>query len=305
MEFIKINLMIIYNIKAGLNAYNHGEIDQAISHYNIALKITEHTNIKPLIGVCLYNIGLAYKVLEDYEKCISFLNKAINIWNQINFTKGVQKSIDIIKELEHIKKLEVKKDELLFPKEEIDLQLIDKKNKLSDLNQIDIKQNYRIKKEKDKEKEKIHILRTDLDDFSGKTFTAKEYEIDASKLKMNGKYVLSFNKYLIALNIYNQLNKKNYVCRVLKQMGSISRILKEYNFALECFENALKISQELQKKEDIGFIYNSIGLIYLLKKEYSKSIQYFRLAIRIFEEINYERGKYAALNNLKYVLEMR
>ncbi|MEJ2293158.1 MAG: tetratricopeptide repeat protein [Candidatus Lokiarchaeota archaeon] len=62
-----------------------GRYEECIQNYNNALNIMEELNIKPGIAQALNNLGsVHYKFYKDYEKAIPLLEKALEIYREIN-----------------------------------------------------------------------------------------------------------------------------------------------------------------------------------------------------------------------------
>ena len=78
-----------------------GRYEETIKNYGQALNIMENLGNKPGIANSLNNLGIIYfKYKKDYEKSIDFLQRAVEIYNELNIPQmamSTKKNLDYIK----------------------------------------------------------------------------------------------------------------------------------------------------------------------------------------------------------------
>ncbi len=103
---------------------------------------------------------------------------------------------------------------------------------------------------------------------------------------------------LESLEIYTELNDREMIADLTKELGWLSREQSNYEEAFQYLFRALKIAKEEGKKELEAQIYNSIGGVYREQKQYDKAIDHYKTALSIVEELDVKAGISACLTNL-------
>ncbi len=78
-----------------------GRYEETIKNYEKALNIMENLGNKPGIAQALNNLGaIYYKYKKDYEKSVNFLQRAVDIYNELNMSQmamSTKQNLDFIK----------------------------------------------------------------------------------------------------------------------------------------------------------------------------------------------------------------
>ncbi len=112
-----------------------------------------------------------------------------------------------------------------------------------------------------------------------------------------GAYDQALNSYEQALTLARNLNDKNFEARILNNIGLTCMNLGNHNRALQYFEDSLKTRGEIGDKYLEGAVLNNIGLVYMNAGWYTKALKNYQEALKIFREIGNKYGEALALNN--------
>ncbi|MBG6130692.1 tetratricopeptide (TPR) repeat protein [Aquimarina sp. EL_43] len=103
---------------------------------------------------------------------------------------------------------------------------------------------------------------------------------------VQGNYPLAIDHYNKALDYYQKVDNTLSITNTLNNLGNVYNSLKKYNKALEYYKQSLSFSLKIENKNQIAINNSSIGDIYLRKKEYLTSLQYYRMSLETSQEIN-------------------
>jgi signal transduction histidine kinase len=83
-------------INFGLLERLDGNYVRSLEYYLSAMQIAEKVDWTAGIAICLNNIGEGYKDLHQYEKCIEYAKKAININQLLNQKRNIANNYEVI-----------------------------------------------------------------------------------------------------------------------------------------------------------------------------------------------------------------
>ncbi|MGB3457929.1 MAG: tetratricopeptide repeat protein, partial [Halobacteriota archaeon] len=88
-----------------------------------------------------------------------------------------------------------------------------------------------------------------------------------------------------ALELHDELSRKEGMAVVLGNIGVIYKIKGELDKALEYYEKALELDEELCRKDRMAVVLGNIGVIYKIKGELEKALEYYVKALELDEEL--------------------
>jgi len=91
------------------------------------------------------------------------------------------------------------------------------------------------------------------------------------------------------------------LAKVYNLLGLVYWNLSDYQKALEYYSKALQINEEIGKKDGIATNLGNIGIVYQNLSDYPKAIEYFSKALHINDEIGYKIGTARNLGNIGVV----
>ncbi|MBL8005398.1 MAG: tetratricopeptide repeat protein [Candidatus Kapabacteria bacterium] len=101
-----------------------------------------------------------------------------------------------------------------------------------------------------------------------------------------------------ALQINEEIGKKDGIATNLGNIGITYRNLSDYPKALEYYTKALQLSEEIGEKFGIAKNLANIGVVYDILSDYPNALEYYSKSIQIFEEIGFTVGIAASLGNI-------
>jgi len=113
-----------------------------------------------------------------------------------------------------------------------------------------------------------------------------------------GDFNISNEKNEEALIIFNELDDKMGILKVLNSIGVNSMHIGDHVKGIKCFENALTLSRELGDKSIIGSCLSNLGLAAFDHSELDKAQAYCEEALALQREIGNKEGISSALNTL-------
>lgn len=114
-----------------------------------------------------------------------------------------------------------------------------------------------------------------------------------------GDYQEAMHYHSMALEIDERMGSKFQIAVSLNNIGLIHWLSKEYDLALESYEESAKTTLETGSEPSLlGNIYNNIGIIYKEKGDYKQSDFYHRKAFAIFKGLSASRWLANSYNNI-------
>ncbi len=107
---------------------------------------------------------------------------------------------------------------------------------------------------------------------------------------------------LLYLDYYHQLaiekNAQRQVFRALNRKANIYRLKREFDEALELFNEALIVAKKLENKRLQTLIQGNIGNIYLDQNKYLEATRHYSPALKVFQELKDSAGEARMLTAL-------
>ncbi len=113
-----------------------------------------------------------------------------------------------------------------------------------------------------------------------------------------GDYNTSLENYFKAINIKENINKKEYSVPEYNNIGLVLRNLEQNEEALKYFQLALELATKIGNKSQISILWNNIGISYRGLKQYDKAEKAIELALQLNIESNDNQRIAHNLNNL-------
>jgi two-component sensor histidine kinase len=133
---------------------------------------------------------------------------------------------------------------------------------------------------------------------------AEGYRSKADILYHQGKYKDAKGIYLKALSLFEKLDNKKRVSRVLNDLGVIHRYLGDSEQALEYCHRALTIDSLLKDTASIAAAYTSIAMILLDKGKADEAVKNLEQVL-IIDSLNKDWGYYAQdLSNIATIYQL-
>ncbi|MFZ4427804.1 MAG: tetratricopeptide repeat-containing sensor histidine kinase [Saprospiraceae bacterium] len=104
-----------------------------------------------------------------------------------------------------------------------------------------------------------------------------------------GVYDKSLQNYLSAYYIYEGLNDREKLSKVLNNIGIMYLEEENYDRAIEIYQKSLSIKQELGDSSGLAATYQNLGSVYDTKKDEKKAISNLKAALQIYDLINRPR----------------
>ena len=108
-----------------------------------------------------------------------------------------------------------------------------------------------------------------------------------------------------ALELHEELSRKEGMAVVLGNIGVIYKIKGELDKAQEYYEKALELDEELGRKEGMAVVLGNMGVIYKIKGELEKALEYYVKALELDEELGRKEGMAVVLGNIGTVYGIR
>lgn len=100
------------------------------------------------------------------------------------------------------------------------------------------------------------------------------------------------------IKIGNTIGWKKGIANANNELGQLNWKLGNYTKALEHYIIAQNLYKQINHKKGIAYSYNNIGLIYDQQGKYSEALKNFYTALAIMEEIKFKPGIAMATNNI-------
>lgn len=291
-ECVYINLKIS-------ELFSDSSIDSSSFYMNKAYLLSKEVN-EELEGKTAQNIGLFYLDNTDYEKAISFLEKALVIQNELG------NMIDVAVTQTGLGNLYFETNNYQKAQEYYNYAIHNFTNEEDQLNWAKTEHLLgRVYFEWGDYEKALSCYKNSLkklDSIDHKATIAKVYN-DIGKVDYYwDNYQNSLENYYVALNIFNEINDTNGQGVTYANIGEIYYALKDYEKAIEFHTKALNLTMVHGKDKDIANLYNLLGNVYYYKAEYNKALNYYNDALEIYKSIDNKKGIAFEYNNIGLVL---
>lgn len=148
---------------------------------------------------------------------------------------------------------------------------------------------------------------------------AMEYAKQAEKLSSTSGYIIELaTSYIRQGNIYlnyNEFKKAEYItkkglelekeeknelgiARAKRLLAIVQKKLKNYDAAIELYQESLAIQKQQKNHKKIAGLYNNIALLYKSKNEFIKALQYYHKSINLRDSIGDKKGLIISYKNI-------
>ena len=94
------------------------------------------------------------------------------------------------------------------------------------------------------------------------------------------------------------LNQREYQLKFLILLASANELLSTYYQSVDYYNDALEIASELNSRQDIAYIHKQLGNVYFYLSDYAKSLDHHLKSLRISEETGDQMAIATSLNNI-------
>jgi len=101
-----------------------------------------------------------------------------------------------------------------------------------------------------------------------------------------------------AINLAKQLNKDTLINKSILNYAHVTLNLSKYVETIKTLQNAIDSCNFENDSISLGIMINTQGVAFGELSQNSTAIRYFKNALKIFEQIDYNKGKFQALNNI-------
>jgi class 3 adenylate cyclase/Flp pilus assembly protein TadD len=227
----------------GVAYRNLSNYDSALEYHLKALKIREEIGNKKDIADSLHQIGIVYDYSNNFNKALEHHNKALEIREEINDEKGIADSLHNIGVIYHLSNRYMKALEYYLKALQIREDMGDKKAIAGSLNNLG-------------------VIYKDI-----------------------VNYPKSLESYLKALEIFEEFGDKYETANILNNIGELYLGLKDYEKALLYLEKGLSIAKEVEAKEIIRENYAFHSEVYAAQGDYQQAFEYYKLSSEIKDTI--------------------
>jgi tetratricopeptide (TPR) repeat protein len=127
------------------------------------------------------------------------------------------------------------------------------------------------------------------------------YFIKATAYRLLDDYMNSQENYLLALNIFTQLDDKRKIAGALSQLGTMNMYLGNYSVALSYYFKALKVNEAAGDNDNVVSNLGNIGTIYSDEQKFDKALEYYLKALAICKKSGNQRMLATSLGNIGIV----
>jgi signal transduction histidine kinase/predicted negative regulator of RcsB-dependent stress response len=231
---------------------------------------------------CLQNLAVAFYSLCDYKQSLSNINKALEIFKELNDEKGIATSLNNKGRVF----IEIGKYEEALENQLESLKLLerlgDKKGVSKLYNNIGLIYWYC---ENYNEALEYHTkslnIKKELNDRRG---IAKTFNNLGNVYKYIERPADAISSYKKALKINEELGNKKGISFCLNNLGTVYKDLGKDELALDCYNRSLKLKEELADKQGIANSYLNLGVVFTDKKDFRQAGKYFEKGFKLAEE---------------------
>ena len=233
-----------------------GNMPKALEYYNKSLNIYNELEYKKGIALSFNKIGLIYDHQGDKTKALEYHNKSLNIYNELEHKIGIAASFNNIGS--------TYEDQGDMPK------ALEYYNK-----------SLKIRKE-----------------IGAKKGIAQSFNNIGSVYSIQGNIPKALEYFNKSLNIRKEIGDKEGIAMAFNHIGVIYRNQGDMPKTLEYFNKSLNIKKEIGDKEGIAISFNNIGIIYKDQGDMPKALEYYNKSLYIFNELEYKKGIAISFNNI-------
>lgn len=137
-----------------------------------------------------------------------------------------------------------------------------------------------------------------LQNIERKDLLARAYKELGDVYKVKADYKKGIEVLNKALAIYRQINDQLELSHTLNNLGNIFWMSGDLEKALDHYQQALEIQNDLDSDKDIASSLSNIGSIYVIRGNYDSGIDYLNRSLSLKEKLGDKREIARTLNNL-------
>jgi len=287
--------------KQGSTAYHAGNFQEALIKWKDGLTLAEQGGNKTYIRAFAANIGLAYAGLSEYEKALTFYEKALKINREIDDKKNAAINMNnigvVYKDLGHYDKaLEYYKEALAIRRDSKDRR--SEANIMSNIGVV-YSDSARYKDAFKFIKDAMFIYE-EIRDHSGKTDALINLGVVYTDV---GQYKNALESYQKALEINQMVNDSQKQTNILGNIGAVQILRKDYPDAIDYFQKSLKIQRDSKNLQGAANDLSNLGVVRKRLGELDKALQHYKEALEIKRSLGDKLSEGAILGNLGLVYE--
>ena len=277
-------------------AYFRTDLAKTVECLDRSKAIAERVGYQKGKAKSIYIRGMAEAVKTKYEKGIAYFEEALQLYQEINFKRGIEKcygsmGVYFFKggEAKQAIKYYLKSVAL---KEELGI----KKGMTSSLRYIGLAHS-----ELGHYKEAIGYFKKALkisEEEKNEKDIAESYTNIGNIYSSQGNYPLSLEYHNKSLFIAEKREDVLGKTKALNNIGIIYKHLKDYDKAIVYYEKALPLAKEVGYKRTIGSVLNNLGNLHQKKRNFKVANEYLQGALKINEELNNKTNMAVNLNNI-------
>jgi len=120
---------------------------------------------------------------------------------------------------------------------------------------------------------------------------------------IQGNYETAISSHLLALQIYEQLERKAGIASSMVNLGVVYYYLDNLYKANDYFLKSLKINEEIGDQDEIAGCLNNIAVIFKEMGNYTDALNYYHNSLEMSEKMGNRDGIAMSLNNIGSVYE--
>ncbi|HEY9650534.1 MAG TPA: tetratricopeptide repeat protein [Coleofasciculaceae cyanobacterium] len=303
--------------KEGVEQSVDGQNERAIKTFETALLIYQQIGDKSSIAETIYEIGQIYNKLEEYQQALNYYQQALPLQQELGDENGEKASLNLMWELYYKYGLQLSRQGQYREALDTFQQALAIANKLD----------YREQSEW-RTLNQIALTYTNLGEyelalkFYQQAVPISEQVFESSEaIQFNmGKIYESLGQYELALKSYQKALEISRIpvllvfdsrgaigniageVRSLSAIGGIHSRLKNYELALQFYQEALAVLKTLDDKPDKrnleGGILHNIGVVYLYQGKYEVALDFLQQGLTLIKPLGYKRSEAVIHSNI-------
>lgn len=289
--------------------FMYQNLDSTLLYYKQALAIAEvnqeRATQKQLPTVCYY-MGATYASWGYVKEALEYGHKAADLYQKYGMEEALSDAYMLIGTLE---------GQTGKPEEGADLlhQSIEIKKRLKAYKKLghaymNLTLLYR---DLGKLNEGVELIDSAIARFKAQKFelgVKRAYQIKGEILKFAGENDKALVVYQEALELYQQQAQKDPKGEVvlINSIAGLYKMLKEYDRALDYYNDGLAILETADLKELKGLINHNIGGVYKEQEDYDQALVFYKKGLVFYETIQHPTGlsrSYRGLGSVYHMLE--
>jgi serine phosphatase RsbU (regulator of sigma subunit) len=290
LKNIKMQATALFNI-GYINTNILNDIDKGIHYFKLSFtKIKETKNLDE-IGTWAFDIGADNSNYKFPEIAISYLNTALNYFQQTNNRSKIPSVYSTLAKI-YLHQGNIPKAIEIYNTE---LKFVDQlKDPGADLSICLMSLGF-IYKNQGNDSLALNYFNKSLR--HSEKINAKD-EIGASLNHIGliylqrKNYTTALNYFLKSLKVFESINDKANISTQLNNIGTVYKEQNKYSEALITYKKALQLKKEVYDNEGIAFVQKNIGAIYFIQKNYTLAYLFADSALQLSKSIGFPKNIY-------------